>query len=285
MDDDQKKVPFSPDNSPVDPELKRIHQCLTVLYNRETIDLQTSPTKLASINATNFLAGQCVIFADSSLFLMADTRQPISVPVALLRTCLEAQARCNHIIAAQGQERETIAGELIRLMDLGHEYYEMKVVTMCKEMVGDPTKLQPRDRAYFPALKSLHATTDISKLKDVKKAYDELSRKWSYGKVVERERFNDSNVMKRSEAQSLQPALDLTYVQCCAFVHCDPVSIPHQNRLTRIGVAHTLVLSEIIAVMCFFEALDKGQDIELRALKQALINFDINERILPKSWL
>jgi hypothetical protein len=240
---------------------------------------------LASINATNFLAGQCVMFADSALFLMEDTRQPISAPVALLRTCLEAQARCNHIIAAQGQAREATAGELIQLMDLGHEYYEMKVVALSKEMVGDPTKLLPRDRAYFPALKSLHATTDTSKLKGLKKAYDELSRKWSYSKVVERERFKDPNVLKRSEAQPIQPALDLTYVQCCAFVHCDPASIRHQNRLTRIGVTHTLVLSEIVAVMCFFVALGKGQDVELLALKRAIINFDVNERILPKSWL
>src|SRR5271170_2683908 len=109
MDEDQKKGPFAPDNSPVDPGLKRIHQVLTIIYNRETTELQKTPTKLASINATNFLAGQCVMFADSALFLMEDTRQPFSVPVALLRTCLEAQARCNHIIAAQGQVREALA--------------------------------------------------------------------------------------------------------------------------------------------------------------------------------
>jgi hypothetical protein len=103
--------------------------------------------------------------------------------------------------------------------------------------------------------------------------------------VVEREKFKDPNSLKRSEAQPLQPALDLAYIQCCAFVHCDPASIRHQNLMSRVGVAHTLVLSEIIAVTCFFVALGKDRIAELVAIKKAIINFDVNEKVLPKSWL
>jgi hypothetical protein len=79
-------------NSPVDTELREIHITAMNLYNRETAHLQSNPTSIVSINAVNFLASQATTFADTALFLMEDTRQPLNVPAALLRTCLEAQA-------------------------------------------------------------------------------------------------------------------------------------------------------------------------------------------------
>ena len=84
-------------NSPVDSRLKEIHIAVLNLYNRETIHLQSKPTSVVSINAANFLAGQATAFADAALFLMEDASQPLNAAAALLRTCLEAQARANHI--------------------------------------------------------------------------------------------------------------------------------------------------------------------------------------------
>ena len=269
----------------VEPELMAIHQGLLWLHNREATLLKAAPTKANSINATNFLSTQAVMFADAALVLMGAAQQPLGVPVALLRTCLEAQARSNHIIATKGVAREALADELVQLMDLGHQYYEKKVIALSKDLVDDPTKLMSRDRAYAPSMKFLYDQTDLSNLKVLKKTYDDLSRKWTYGIVVERQKFKDPSVLSRSEAQPLQPALDLTYTQCCAFVHSDPVSIRHQSLLTKVGVAYTLVLSELIAVMCFFTALGKESDPDLITLKKTLKAFDVNEKVLPKAAL
>src|SRR5580700_4020204 len=107
-------------NDAIDPELNAAHHALLSIYNRETIAIKKNPTSFVSINATHFLAGQATIFADAALILMLDGRQPLNAPVALLRTCLEAQARANHIIAAAGQVRESRAAEFEELMQLGH---------------------------------------------------------------------------------------------------------------------------------------------------------------------
>ena len=267
----------------VDPQLKAFHQALLSIYNRETERVRATPTSLASVNATNFLAGQAVAFADAALFLMEDARQPLDVPVALLRTCLEAQARANHITAVIGTERENRASELVRLMELGHEYYEKLAIKSYKDT--DESQYLARDRAYLPAMKRLLGKTDTSDLKALKKQLDPLNQRWTYGRVVERDKFGDPKSLNRSEAQRLQPALDLSYMQCCAFVHADPASLRHKQLLTKIGVTYTLVLAEIITVLCFFIALGKEGDQDLVNIKMAIIAFDVNDRILPKASL
>ena len=272
-------------NEAVDPELKAIHHAVMNIYNRETAILLAKPNSLNSINATNFLAGQATIFADSALFLLEDYRQPLNVPCALLRTCLEAQARANHIIAASGSKRESLANEFVKLTHISHEFYEKRVNEVSKEMIPDESKLLPRDRAYFAALKTHLWNTDTSNLKTLKKEYDEINRKWNYGAVTEREKFGDPASLRRSEAQPLQPGLHLAYLQCCAFVHSDPAALKHQHLLTPVGVAHTLVLAEVISVLCFFVALGKEKDLDLINVKKRIIAFDINERVLPKKSL
>src|ERR1035441_10757164 len=102
-------------NDIVDPQLKALHHALLSIYNRETESVRAKPTSVVSVNATNFLAGQAIAFADAALFLMEDVRHTLDVPVALVRTCLDAQVRANHITAVIGTEREDCAGELVRL--------------------------------------------------------------------------------------------------------------------------------------------------------------------------
>jgi len=272
-------------HEPVDAELKEIHQAAITLYNRETMILQSKPTSLDSINATNFLAGQAIKFGDAALILMEDLTQPLDVPNALLRTCLEAQARANHIIAVTSKDRESRANELLQLMDKSHDYYEKQCIQLSKEMLSDESKLLPRDRPYLAALKSVLWKTDTTDLKKLKKQYEELNRKWSYGKVVDKDKFSDPASLKRSEAQPLQPGLHLAYLQSCAFVHSDPASIRHAQLVTKVGVTHTIVLAEVIAVACFFLALGKEKDPNLVEVKRRLIAFDINERVLPKEHL
>jgi len=272
-------------NDVVDPELRAIHRAALSIYNRETAAIEAHPTPTASINATNFFAGQAAMFADAALLLMEDDRQPLNVPAALLRTCLEAQARSNHIIAVTGKERENRASELVQLMHLGHDYHEKLAIQLLKDFLADESKFLPRDRPYLPAMKSMARATDTSTLKALKKQYESINRNWTYGKVAGRDKFGDPKSLHRSEAQPLQPALNLSYVQCCAFVHSDPASLKHGQLLTKIGVAHTIVLAELIAVSSFLVALGKEQDQELLNVKKRIIAFDANEKILPKKDL
>jgi hypothetical protein len=156
---------------------------------------------------------------------------------------------------------------------------------MMKDFIPDETNLLPRDRPYFPAMKSKLGEIDTSDLEALKKQYKQISSNWTYGKVIERDKFRDPISMKRSEAQPLQPMLNLAYMQSCAFVHCDPASIKHGQILTTVGLAHTLVLAEIIALLSFFTALGREQDQDLIKIKKRIIALDVNEKILPKKDL
>ena len=272
-------------NDAVDPELKAIHGNLLEIYNRDTVAVKARASHPVSVRATSFLAGQATMFADAALILMEDVRQPINIPAALLRTCLEAQARANHIIAVTGQLREGRATELEELMKVGHEYYETLVIKQYQDISHDESKFEPCDRAYLPALKSTLGKVDTSKLKALGKRYKNLSRDWGYATVVERDKFGDPKALSRSEAQPLQPGLNLLYIQCCAFVHSDPASIAHTQLLSRVDLEYHLVLTELIAIMCFLTTLGKETDQEFVNLKLRIKTFDVKERILPKKTL
>lgn len=272
-------------NESVNADLRQLHHDVMAIYNRETCAIQARPTATGSINVTNYLAGQAIKFGDAALVLLEDKNQPLDVPAALLRTCLEAQARANHIIGVAGNDRETRAQELIHLMSISHEYYEKQCIQMSKDTIPDESKLLPRDRPYFAAMKKHLFSVDTSDLKKIKKEYEELNRKWTYGKVIEKDKFSDPIAMQRSEAQRLQPSLHLAYIQCCAFVHTDPAAIKHGERMTKISVVYSIVLAEVLAVVCFFKALDKDSDPDLVIIKKRIIDFDINEKILPKEGL
>jgi hypothetical protein len=269
----------------VDAELRTIHLSILNLYNRETQAIKSQPTSKSSVNVVNFLAGQAVMFADSALILLEDSRQPVNVPAASVRTCLEAQARANHIIAAKGKERERLAAELELLMKIGHEYYELMGIKMAKVMSPNSGNSQPRDLPYVPHIQKLFKDTDTSKVSKLEKQYRELSRNWGYTKIVGKDKFFDKTWMSRSEAQQLQGELYLRYTWMCAFVHCDPTSIRLTPILTPLSVAYTAVMAEITALLCFFIALGKEQDPDFVAVKKQFIAFDVCGKILPREML
>jgi len=272
-------------NTVLDPELKAIHNAALNLYNRETLLIKSHPTSTVSINATNFLAGQANVFADSALFLMEDPRQSLNPAAALLRTCLEAQARANHIIAVAGEEREQRAHEFLTLMNVGYEYYETMAIQMTKDFAPDASNSLPRDLPYLPAIKRLVESTDTSNLNALKKQYNQMNSNWSYVKVIGREKFLDPTWQNRSETQRLQPELYLRYVQLCAFVHSNPASLKLAVLFSPLSVGYIAVMAELAAVLCFFVALGKERDHDLLNLKTNLIAFNVNENILPSKDL
>lgn len=272
-------------NPAVDPQLRAIHRAVLEIYNRETTRIKSNPTSVVSINATNFLAEQATIFADAALFLMEDARQPLNTPAALLRTCLEAQARANHIVAVAGKEREQRANEFLQLMNVGHDYYETMAIQKTKDFAPDASNYLPRDLPYLPHIKRLTENTDTSKLKALEKQYKLLAQNWSYSKIIGRKDLLDAVWQNRSEAQRLQPELYLRYIQLCAFVHSDPASLKFAPLLTPLSVTYIAVMAEMAALLCFFVALGKEKDQDLLNLKKSFIAFDVNEKILPKKDL
>lgn len=266
----------------VDPELKAIHIAVHNLYNRETTFIQSNPTSTASINGTNFLARQAILFADAALYLMEDVRQPINAAAALLRTCLEAQARANHIIAVTGEEREQRAGEFLQLMNVGHEYFETLGIQMTKDFAPDVSNTLPRDLPYLAALKPLVDKCDTSNLKELKSQYKTLRDNWRYDIIIGRGRL-DPAWQNRSDAQRLQPELDYRFITMCAFVHSDPASL--KLAPTPLSVAYIAVTAEVVAVSCFFVALGKEKDQDLLNLTKSLKAFNVNEKTLPSNDL
>jgi len=265
-------------NNVVDPELKAIHIAVHNLYNRETTFIQSNPTSAASIKATDFLANQAILFADTALYLMEDVRRPINAAAALLRTCLEAQARANHIVAMAEQERERLANEFLQLMTVGHEYFETLAKQMTKDFTPDVFNTLPRDLPYLAALKPLVEKCDTSNLEALKSQYAALRRNWNYDRIIGRGRL-DPAWQNRSDAQRLQQELDYRYVTMCAFVHSDPASL--KLAPTPLSVSFIAVLAEVVAVRCFFVAIGKEKDQDLLNLTKSLIAFNVNEKTLP----
>jgi hypothetical protein len=60
----------------------------------------------------------------------------------------------------------------------------------------------------------------------------------------------------------------------CVFVHCDPASL--NLAPTPLSLAYIAVIAEVAAVLCFFVALGKEKDQDLKNLKKNLIAFNVN---------
>ena len=188
-------------NTVRDPQILRLHIAALKLYNRETTFIQSNPTSTASINATNFLADQAILFADAALHLMEDDKQRRLPAAALLRTCLEAHARSNHIIALVGDAREQRANEFLQLMKVGYDYYGVMVIQKIKDLAPDASNSLPRDLPYLATIKPLADKRDTSNLKALKSQYKQAGGNWTYGKVIGREKLLDPIWQNRSEAQ------------------------------------------------------------------------------------
>jgi hypothetical protein len=272
-------------NTVHDPEILRLHIAALNLYNRETTFIQSNPISTASIHATNFLADQAILFADAALYLMEDNKQRLLPAAALLRTCLEAQARSNHIIALVGDEREQRANEFLKLMKVGYDYYRVMVRQKIKDLVPDASNSLPRDLPYLTTIKPLVDKCDTSNMKALKSQYKQAGGNWTYGKVIGREKLTDQIWQNRSEAQRLQSGFDRIYTMCCAFVHSDPTSLKLESFLTSDKLAYIAVAAEVAAVLCFFVALGKEKDQDFLNLKKSLIAFNIYEKTLPNKDL
>ena len=274
----EHKADFISTNEVVGAELKAIHNGAMSLYNREEAILTATPPVVDSVNATKFLAGRAKLLADSALLLMEAPQQPLNVPFALLRTCLEAQARAVHIATATGAEREKLAGEFLQLIRIHHEYYTKCAIQMEKDMTF--TECQPCDRQDFEVMQSYLRRTDTSDLKKIKKRYDQLNLKWDHGAVAEQIQLQSKAPLNLAAPPPLQRELHLAYLRSCSFMYSDPAIL--KQLITPAIVAHKLVLAEVISIFCFFTALGKEGDQDLLNIKTSAFNFDVNKKTLSK---
>jgi hypothetical protein len=170
-------------------------------------------------------------------------------------------------------------------MEAGGEYHKMLTIQLVKEFPTDPSKYAARDRPYLPHIEKMIVETDTSNVKARERQYRAMAGGWSYTKVIEREKFKDPKSMARSKMQQHQPMLYVTYIQCCSFVHSDPTSLQHRQIMSPIGVLHSTLVAEMIAVWSFFITLGKENDSEVLNLYKRIESVDIHEKILPKKDL
>jgi hypothetical protein len=262
---------FVSTNEVVDSELKAIHNAAMSICNREEAVLTANPTSVHSVTATKLLARQTKLITDSALLLMEDARQPLNVLFALLRTCLEGQARAIHITSATGTEREKLAGEFVQLMQIHHEYYSKCAIQLEKDATF--TECQACDRPDFEVMKSYLRRTDTSNLKGIRKRYEKINLKWNYFAVTEQDQFQSPASLNPFVPPPLQLELHLAYLRSCSFMYSDPAAL--KRLITPVILAHKLVIAEVISISCFFAALGKEDDQDLINIKTRAFNFEV----------
>jgi hypothetical protein len=276
----------SPASSNLDPQLLEIFEAVVNLYNRENKLLESATESSASINATHFLVRQAIMFADAALFLMQDENQSLIPAAALLRTCLEAQARANHILGSTGEEREKLAAEFLDMMTTGDAYYRLLLAEWFKNWEADVAKTLSNYEPVLATIRERAGKVDTSPLKELRKKYQGLGRKWGYATVIGRDKLTDPEWQKRTGPQGIQPSLYLLYTQYCSFVHSDPTSLKHESKLNVLSEGHAAVLAAYSALTSFMTALGKAADADYQKIRQAMIAFQLvpkTLRIAPKS--
>ncbi|MGD0652008.1 MAG: hypothetical protein ABSA97_12885 [Verrucomicrobiia bacterium] len=268
----------TPDIRDLDPQLVRIYEAAVDLYNRQNKAVASLTETSASINATHFLTRQTIVFATAALRHMEDAHQPLMPAVALLRTCLEAQARANHIVAATGVERERLANQFIDMMAAGYDYYRMMITKVNKDDAADIADLPSKAQAIFAAIKPMVENVDTSTVGALEDRYKDLLKKWTYNNVIGKKSLNDPKWKNRTQVQRLQSGLHVIYVKCCAFVHSDPTSMKLEKELSLLEESHTAVLAIISAINSFFIALGKEDDAALQELNAAMVAFPLAEK-------
>jgi hypothetical protein len=259
----------------LDPQLIEIFDAAVDLYNRETKLLESATESSASINATHFLARQAFQFATAALSLMEDARQPLFPAAALLRTCLEAQARANHIVAATGEDREKLATEFFDMLTAGRDYYEVLTADWYKKFGSEVPALLSKDKRILEAIQAKIEKIDTSQLKNLRAKHQKLSSEWSYATVIGRDKMTDPNWQMRTGPQGIQPSLYLHYVQYCSFVHCDPTSLRFEGKLNVLAEGHCAVLAAFSALTSFMTALGKCADPKFQEIRKAMVAFSV----------
>ena len=266
------------DLTTLDAKLLAFYRSSLTLYNREVQMVDSAGVRQASVRATGFLARHTFAFADGAILLAAqDCLMPAT---ALLRTCLEAQARANHIVAAKDEEREQRATDYLQLMKLGRDYCVLRIAQTAKDFPVDAPGLSEEEQRQFQQIRSHFHRMDTTELPDVKDQYENLNREWSYGKVVGPRQFKDLNWQNRTPMQKMQPALHLQYLDCCAFVHADPTAHVLEKSITVLTVTYSTIACLVSALTSFFEAIGKSKDTELSGLVDALSRYPLNSKQL-----
>lgn len=251
------------DFSKLDETSRRVYGTVNQIYNTVAESLKPDERRSPSVQATAFLVRHTFTFADAALILIADG-QPLPAS-ALIRTCIEAQARANHIVSFTGEEREKTAREFLRLFEVGKRYFTGLSTKAARDQL-DPSLLVGRSQEELEGIRQMVVDFDEAAFKSAFDEYGELNRAWSYSKIIGTKSFKDPNWNKRTAVQILQQVLHLSYVESCFAVHPHPMSVATEKLVTAKKITRDAAVTAICVVTCYLTAAGLHDRTNLQAI-------------------
>jgi|ERR1017187_5056402 hypothetical protein len=252
------KATMNCDTSRFDQKLLGVWGAARDIYNEAVKSPSEEVSKLDSVKVTSFFVQHSYRFADASLMLAAN--DDILPAVALMRTAIEAQARANHLISFNGQEREDKAAELFRLLELSRKYY---AGLMLKSVIS--VKIDWANVFHWPPETRTQITKwltefDASKLKTLRDEREKVGGKWSYGAVIGRKSFGDAQWNLRTPIQRLQQSLDISFALGSSAIHPDLMSSFTEKMVSTHEIMSDATAVAVCVVYCYLAAIGKQDD-------------------------
>jgi len=228
-------------------------------------------SKLNSVKITSFFVVHSFRFSEPALMLAAN--DDLLPAVALMRAAIEAQARANHLISFNGQEREDKAAELFKLFELSRKYY----AGLMMESVSS-VKIDWANVFHWPPEKKAQITKwlaefDASKLETLRKERETLRREWDYGKVIGRRSFGDAKWNSRTPFQRIQQTLNISFAHGSSAIHPDLMSHLTEKIISAHEILSEATAVAVCVVYCYLVTIGKQDEPRFKQLVAEYDNY------------
>ena len=216
-------------------------------------------SKLDSVKIASFFVVHSFRFAEASLLLAAN--DDILPAVALMRPAIEAQARANHLISFNGQERENKSAELFRLS----EFSGKRFANLIRKSIRSAANIQncpPNMRQMInQSVAEPLAESEVLRIERVS-----LEGKWKYGAVIEKQFFGDQKRNLRTPFQQIQQTLDVVYNLGSFGLHPDLMSLRTEKMLSANEIMDYAAAVAVCVVHCYLVAIGRQNDPQFNQL-------------------
>lgn len=252
----------------IDERFMRAYAQLTDIYNGVAKEMQNRELQFPrSFRVCGFLTRRALMFADAAMIL-AD--KGLLVPAhALLRTCIESQARAYSIVSYPVDQREVKAEELLKLIELGRaKSFEtiLETVEGRRGDLGEALAIVQNLRKAEPEARMREIIDRVkaeSPSESIHRRAKNLRDRWTYGTLrMQRRQFGKNAPYLR--IMEMQPTFDLYYEQSCSAVHSDPSSTVFEEVTNTAHIVQYAVASTLSAVSCLLIVMGRDNDDGLR---------------------
>lgn len=221
-------------------------------------------SKLDSVKITTFFVVHSFRFAEASLMLAAN--DDILPAVALMRTAIEAQARANYLISFNGQERESKAAELFKLLELSRKFYAGQMMESVRSVNIDWANVFHWTPEAREQITKWLAEFDATKQETIRKERETVRHKWDYGKVIGRKSFSNAQWNSRTPFQRIQQSLAISYEFGSSAIHPDLMSYYTEKMHSAHEILFDAAAVAVCVVSCYLVAIGKQDDPRFKQL-------------------